>query len=247
MAHELAHVHLLGHGRVSSDEEDHELLTDLLTVFLGFGVIGGNAVIREAYWNTAILSGWNMSRQGYMSMPMYGYALAWFARARGEEKPPWAKHLRADVRSAFKKARRFLKVSEADKDSAAWQLDVPRQSPDEPVARDGFAQPEELPASAEENTPQAAQVETTPISASELLMRYAAGERNFPNVDLRRASLRNADLRDANFTGADFQEADLAEANLWQANLSEAILERANLKEADLAKAILNQAELASA
>ena len=37
MSHELGHVHLLGHGRVSEDAYDQEPLTDLLTVFLGLG------------------------------------------------------------------------------------------------------------------------------------------------------------------------------------------------------------------
>jgi len=47
MAHELGHVHLLGHGRISQDASDHELLTDLLTVFFGFGVFSANSVIHE--------------------------------------------------------------------------------------------------------------------------------------------------------------------------------------------------------
>ena len=49
-----------------------------------------------------------MRRQGYLSMPEYGYALALLARCRNEDNPPWAKLLRPDVRSAFKQACRFL-------------------------------------------------------------------------------------------------------------------------------------------
>ncbi|HEV3084605.1 MAG TPA: hypothetical protein VGY66_32880 [Gemmataceae bacterium] len=98
LAHELGHVHLLGHGRISPEAEDHELLTDLLTVFLGLGVITANAVIRESYWNVGHLGGWSINRQGYMTMPMYGYALAWFARARDEAPPAGWIRLRVSSR-----------------------------------------------------------------------------------------------------------------------------------------------------
>jgi hypothetical protein len=104
----LAHVHLLGHGRITDEAEDHEPLTDLLTVFLGMGVFTANSVIREKYWHAGQWSGWSMGRRGYLSMPMYGYAFALFARARGEDGSAWARELRLDVRSAFEQALRFV-------------------------------------------------------------------------------------------------------------------------------------------
>jgi hypothetical protein len=108
MAHELGHVHLLGHGRLTPDAEDHEPLTDLLTVFLGLGVFTANAVIREQYWDAGGWAGWKMGRRGYLGMPVYGYALALFARTRGEDGSAWSGELRPDVRSAFRQAGRFL-------------------------------------------------------------------------------------------------------------------------------------------
>ena len=108
MAHELGHVHLLGHGRISQETEDHEPLTDLLTVFLGLGVFTANSVIRENYWHAGQVSGWSMGRRGYLGMPVYGYAFARFARARREIGSDWSGELRPDVRSAFKQAMRFL-------------------------------------------------------------------------------------------------------------------------------------------
>src|SRR3984893_2169346 len=38
MAHELAHVRLLGESRIMREEFDHELLTDLTTVAFGLGI-----------------------------------------------------------------------------------------------------------------------------------------------------------------------------------------------------------------
>ena len=46
MSHELAHEYLIGQGRISGEEEDHEQLTDLLAVFLGFGVMLANSSLR---------------------------------------------------------------------------------------------------------------------------------------------------------------------------------------------------------
>jgi hypothetical protein len=108
MAHELGHIHLLGHGRISDEVEDHELLTDLLTVYFGMGVFTANSVVREHYWSAGQVSGWSIGRRGYLGMPEYGYAFARFARARGEDGTEWARELRLDVRSAFKQAMRFL-------------------------------------------------------------------------------------------------------------------------------------------
>jgi hypothetical protein len=108
IAHELGHVHLLGHRRITAAAEDHEPLTDLLTVFLGLGVFSANSVIHELYWDEGHYSGWRMGRRGYLGMPQYGYALARFARSRGEDGSAWSKELRLDVRAAFRQAMHFL-------------------------------------------------------------------------------------------------------------------------------------------
>jgi hypothetical protein len=113
MAHELGHVHLLGHGRISDEVEDHEPLTDLLTVFFGLGIFTANSVIREHYWHAGQVSGWSMGRRGYLGMQVYGYAFARLALSREEDGSGWAKELRLDVRSAFKEAMRYLETEAA--------------------------------------------------------------------------------------------------------------------------------------
>jgi uncharacterized protein YjbI with pentapeptide repeats len=245
LAHELGHVHLLGHGRISPEAEDHELLTDLLTVFLGLGVITANAVIRESYWNAGHVGGWSISRQGYLTMPMYGYALAWFTRARDEDKPSWVKHLRADVRSAFKQSCRFLDDPEsggaagilsAATETSPAENGAPPLTPDseEPLGNGGQEYSD-------------AEDEVKAMSAARLLESYRKEERNFANVNLRGVRLRKADLRGANFSGAYLREADLAQAVLAHADLSEAVLEQAELAGAVLEEANLNRAELTGA
>ena len=113
MAHELGHVHLLGHRRLSGKDRDHEPLTDLLTVFLGLGVFNANSVIREHSWDLGVVSGWSIARLGYLDMPVYGYAFAKFAMSRGEDGAGWARELRLTVRTDFQSSLRFLKAEAA--------------------------------------------------------------------------------------------------------------------------------------
>jgi hypothetical protein len=108
MAHELCHVHLLGDGRISRTEEDHEPLTDLLTVFMGFGIFGANASFREKGWSDGRMYGWSAAKLGYLHQDTWGYAMAAFAHLRGERRPNWAKHLRPDVRRAFRQSEAYL-------------------------------------------------------------------------------------------------------------------------------------------
>jgi hypothetical protein len=108
MARQLAVVHLYGQGLHPDDADDHQPLSELLTVLLGMGVITANAVIRENYWQSGQMSGWSMGRRSYLEMSAFGYALARFARARGENGASWGSELRLDVRSAFEQSIRLL-------------------------------------------------------------------------------------------------------------------------------------------
>ena len=52
--------------------------------------------------------GWSMQRLGYLPEEVFGYALAKFAIERGEDKTKWARHLSPNVRSDFKRSKRWL-------------------------------------------------------------------------------------------------------------------------------------------
>ena len=108
LAHEIGHVILLGQNRVGPDDEDHEELTDLLTVFLGLGIFPANSVLQESNWTDGQWSGWSVGRSGYLSMDIYGYALALYALARNEPAPDWMGYLRPDVLAPFKRGIRYV-------------------------------------------------------------------------------------------------------------------------------------------
>ena len=106
-AHELCHELLLGRGGLpGADGEDHEPLTDLLTVYPGFGLFTANAAFHfEAYR----AGGWRTRSLGYLTVPMFGYALACHAWLRGETRlPEWAGYLDANPLGYMKQGARYL-------------------------------------------------------------------------------------------------------------------------------------------
>jgi hypothetical protein len=108
IAHELGHDILLGGGLITVDKEDHEPLTDLITVFLGLGLFMANATVRDKKTVGKNTSYHKIDAQGYLPSRICGYGLALFAYARGETKPDWARYLRPDAAQTFNAAIRYL-------------------------------------------------------------------------------------------------------------------------------------------
>jgi hypothetical protein len=108
-AHELGHEILLGGGLMDRDTSDHEPMTDLLTVYLGFGIFTANSAARFKQYQEERRAGWSMQKLGYLPEEIYGYALALFAFERGEERAEWAKHLSTNVHAYFKCSQAWMK------------------------------------------------------------------------------------------------------------------------------------------
>jgi hypothetical protein len=107
VAHELAHVRLLGDNRISADAYDNELTTDLTVVFHGLGIFLANA---PRHWQSdaGVWPGTKVFKPEYMTTPMYAYALALRCWLREEPSPSWQKHLKSGIRAEFKQAMKFL-------------------------------------------------------------------------------------------------------------------------------------------
>jgi hypothetical protein len=108
VAHELGHVRLLAEGRVDPGARDHEPLTDLCALYFGFGIFGANAAFDYARRAHGEYTYTSTSRLGYLTEPMYGYALARYAWLRGEPAPAWARHLDTNPRAVFRQGLRYL-------------------------------------------------------------------------------------------------------------------------------------------
>jgi hypothetical protein len=107
--HELCHLRLLGERRIGRDRSDGERLTDLLTVFFGFGIFSANAAMNFARadrgWTIVThgrlddqeLNGARRTegyrRIGYLSTAEFGYALACYSWLRREPAPDWARYV----------------------------------------------------------------------------------------------------------------------------------------------------------
>jgi hypothetical protein len=106
LAHELAHYLLHGlKGEIPGGEEMHEPATDLLTVYMGFGVFGAMA----AFNYSQNFEGWQWSRQGYLNERTWIFALAIFLSLRDEApdavKPYLKRHLFSDLGAATRYLR----------------------------------------------------------------------------------------------------------------------------------------------
>ena len=122
--HEICHVKLLGEGRISARRADQERLTDLLTVFFGFGVFSTNAALRFA----RARRGWSIvpqgdlddltlnaarhndgyNRLGYLKSQEFGYAMACFCWLRRETNPAWARALNPGPLTYLKQGLAYL-------------------------------------------------------------------------------------------------------------------------------------------
>jgi hypothetical protein len=111
IAHELAHVRLLGESRIMREVFDNELLTDLTVVHFGLGIFLANT---PRVWESHY-SKWpdtDLLKPEYMTPPMFGWALAHLAWFCGEDRPEWAKYLSRGARANFKQGLRYLLTTE---------------------------------------------------------------------------------------------------------------------------------------
>ncbi|HVW63174.1 MAG TPA: hypothetical protein VHC48_24150 [Puia sp.] len=91
LAHEIARMRLME----SPQPEDDHRLADMTTMIFGLGIFNANASFYSP-------------KRGYVLQREWGYALALFARLRGEKDPGWIKHLTPNIRSDFAKSQAYL-------------------------------------------------------------------------------------------------------------------------------------------
>lgn len=113
IAHELAHQVLLGENRI---DENDEYLTDLTTVFYGFGVFLGNSRFSFSSFSTNFGSGWQTSNQGYLPEQLIAYAMARLAIQRQEDITLYTSFLNTSMSKFFKQSIAYLKIEIATKE-----------------------------------------------------------------------------------------------------------------------------------
>ena len=105
IAHELSHVKLLGENKI---QENDEYLTDLATVFFGFGIFGANASFQFYQENDR----WGYSSGGYLKFDEWAYCLALFAFLREEDEPEWSNYLNPTIKKEFNRCLKYMLENE---------------------------------------------------------------------------------------------------------------------------------------
>lgn len=104
LAHEIAHIKLLGENRI---HENNEYLTDLTTVIFGLGILNANNAFKSFRGSNY----YEWKSQGYLSQIQWGYSLALFAYIRNEVSPAWINYLTPNIKSDFLQGQQFIEDS----------------------------------------------------------------------------------------------------------------------------------------
>lgn len=100
IAHELAHVKLLGENYINRTDPDMEPLTDLASIYFGFGVIVANSVqTKDIYW---------ISRSGYLPNQLISYANALICYITQQDSNNYNNFLNGNTIDLFKKDIEYL-------------------------------------------------------------------------------------------------------------------------------------------
>jgi hypothetical protein len=107
-AHELAHYPIAHAGEEPpGGSEMKEFATDLMTVFLGFGIFGADCAVK--FWaGPGRGGGWGSSTLGYLREVDWVYALAVFLNLRGEDDSKLKNYLKPALYSELKTASHIL-------------------------------------------------------------------------------------------------------------------------------------------
>ena len=110
LVHELAHYLLLRWRKeVPGGEEVHELTTDLLTVYMGFGVFGASCAFNFNQFQGVMSQGWQWARRGYLDERTWAFALAVFLGLREESVDLVQPYLKSYLFDEVKDAHRYLR------------------------------------------------------------------------------------------------------------------------------------------
>lgn len=109
LAHELAH-YLLATSREAPpcEKDEKEFLTDLVAVYLGFGVFLANSRFRFEALQDGPIQGWRIGRSGYLPEADLIFALALFLQAKALKPDPALHCLKPHLAAMLRRTMRDL-------------------------------------------------------------------------------------------------------------------------------------------
>ncbi len=110
VAHEVAHIKLLGEGRLDHEDPHHELWTDLAVIVHGYGIFQGNSAFSFNQWQGNSHHGWSTRRIGYLPLEVIGFALALLTVMKKED-PDWIRYLASSFLPHFRKNHEYIRAN----------------------------------------------------------------------------------------------------------------------------------------
>ncbi len=101
IAHEFAHIKLLGEERM---EENSEEMTDMLPLFYGFGLFNSNSVFKFS----GETNRWSTSKLGYLTQVDWAYLFALYLYVRNEKEPEWMQYMNRTIAKDCSFAYNFI-------------------------------------------------------------------------------------------------------------------------------------------
>lgn len=101
IAHEFAHIKLLGEERMAENSEE---LTDMVPLIYGFGLFNSNSAFKFSRDNRS----WSTSKLGYLTQVDWAYLFALYLYVRDEKDPEWLRHLNKTIAKDCELAYNFI-------------------------------------------------------------------------------------------------------------------------------------------
>lgn len=112
IAHELCHFKLMGLEGIIHDGYENELITDLLSMAYGFGVIVAYSSFRFSQFIDGNWLGWQSSAKGYLPQQCIAHILAEIEFRKGNKEVDWDKFLNDSIRLDFQNSLSYLHDNE---------------------------------------------------------------------------------------------------------------------------------------
>ena len=111
LAHHLSAAWLEGNCTTNWTPEELNWFSDLLPVYLGWGIFGANTTVFTRSDRIGEHENWRIDRHRVLTSRMFGYGLALFVWGHGEQHPDWHHLLRPDAKMPFRKMLQYLEAT----------------------------------------------------------------------------------------------------------------------------------------
>ena len=108
LLHQLSRNWFLQQSGNSWSPDELDWYSDLLPVYLGWGIFGANTTVFSRSDRIGEFENWQVDRHRILTSRMFGYGIALFAWGHNERAPDWHRLLRPDAKIPFQRMLKYL-------------------------------------------------------------------------------------------------------------------------------------------